>query len=224
MSNEELFGAMAQSVYNGKPDQAAELASQAIELGLDPLEVINCGYLPGIQEIGECFARGDMFLPDLIMGSEAMKAAIRTLEPELQRRGTQRQILGKVVLGTVKGDIHEVGKNLVGTMLSANGFEVYDLGVNVPTDRFVDSAREFDADIVGLSALLTTTMVNQRIVIQALRQAGLRCKVMVGGAPVTQSWADGIGADGYSEDAGGAVILAKRLVGANQQPINSMKN
>jgi corrinoid protein of di/trimethylamine methyltransferase len=212
MSNDELFTAMTQSIYDGEPEQAAELASKAVELGLDPLEVINQGFVPGIQEVGDCFARGDMFLPDLIMGGEAMKAAIRVLEPELQKRGTQRQVLGKVVIGTVKGDIHEVGKSLVGTMLSANGFDVFDLGVDVPTDRFVNRAREVDADIVGLSALLTTTMVNQRAVIQSLRQAGLRCKVMVGGAPVTKSWADEIGADGYSEDAAGAVAVARRLV------------
>jgi corrinoid protein of di/trimethylamine methyltransferase len=213
MSNDELFTAMAQSIYNGEPERAAELAGKAVELGLDPLEVINRGFLPGIQEVGDCFARGDMFLPDLIMGGEAMKAAVKVLEPELQRRGTQRQVLGKVVLGTVKGDIHEVGKSLVGTMLSANGFDVFDLGVDVPTDRFVARAREVNADIVGLSALLTTTMINQRTVIQALRQAGLSCKVMVGGAPVTQSWANEIGADGYSEDAAGAVVVARRLVG-----------
>ncbi len=213
MSNEELFTAMAQSIYNGEPQQAADLARQAVEQGIDPLEAINRGFLPGIQEVGDCFARGDMFLPDLVMGGEAMKAAVAILEPELQKRGAQRQVLGKVVLGTVKGDIHEVGKSLVGTLLSANGFDVFDLGVDVPTDRFVAKAREVDADIVGLSALLTTTMINQRSVIQALKDAGLRCQVMVGGAPVTQSWADEIGAAGYSEDAAGAVAVARRLVG-----------
>ncbi len=213
MSNEELFTAMAQSIYNGEPQQAADLARQAVEQGIDPLEAINRGFLPGIQEVGDCFARGDMFLPDLVMGGEAMKAAVAVLEPELQRRGAQRQVLGKVVLGTVKGDIHEVGKSLVATLLAANGFDVYDLGVDVPTDRFVARAREVDADIVGLSALLTTTMINQRTVIQALKEAGLRCKVMVGGAPVTKSWADEIGAAGYSEDAAGAVAVARQLMG-----------
>jgi methylmalonyl-CoA mutase cobalamin-binding domain/chain len=141
-----------------------------------------------------------------------MKAAVGVLESELQRRGAQRQVAGKVVLGTVKGDIHEVGKSLVGTLLSANGFDVFDLGVDVAAERFVAKAREVDADIVGLSALLTTTMINQRTVILALKEAGLRAQVMVGGAPVTQSWADEIGAAGYSEDAAGAVVVAKRLV------------
>jgi methylmalonyl-CoA mutase cobalamin-binding domain/chain len=127
----------------------------------------------------------------------------------------QRQMLGKVVLGTVKGDIHEIGKNLVATMLSASGFEVYDLGVDVPFEKFAQKAREVNADIVGVSALLTTTMVGQKTVIEALDDMGLRprIKVMVGGAPVTKSWAEEIGADGFSEDAMGAVTLAKRLVG-----------
>jgi methylmalonyl-CoA mutase cobalamin-binding domain/chain len=134
----------------------------------------------------------------------------------MQRRGTQRQMLGKVVLGTVKGDIHEIGKNLVATMLSASGFEVYDLGVDVPFEKFAQKARDVNADIVGVSALLTTTMVGQKTVIEALDDLGLRpkVKVMVGGAPVTKSWAEEIGADGFSEDAMGAVTLAKKLMGA----------
>jgi methanogenic corrinoid protein MtbC1 len=145
-----------------------------------------------------------------------MKAAMRVLEPEMQRRGATRSVVGKVVLGTVKGDIHEIGKNLVGTMLSAGGFEVHDLGVDVPLDRFGDVASEVGADVVGISALLTTTMTSQRAVIETLASRGLRpkVKVIVGGAPVTQAWADEIGADGYSEDAVGAVNLARRLVGA----------
>jgi methylmalonyl-CoA mutase cobalamin-binding domain/chain len=144
-----------------------------------------------------------------------MKAAVAVLEPEMQKRGTQRQMLGKVVLGTVKGDIHEIGKNLVATMLSASGFEVFDLGVDVPFEKFAQKAREVSADIVGVSALLTTTMVGQKTVIEALDDMGLRpkVKVMVGGAPVTKGWAEEIGADGFSEDAMGAVTLAKKLVG-----------
>jgi methylmalonyl-CoA mutase cobalamin-binding domain/chain len=141
---------------------------------------------------------------------------VAVLEPEMQRRGMQRQMLGRVVLGTVKGDIHEIGKNLVATMLSASGFEVYDLGVDVPFEKFAQKAREVNADIVGVSALLTTTMVGQKTVIEALDDMGLRpkVKVMVGGAPVTKSWAEEIGADGFSEDAMGAVTLAKKLMGA----------
>lgn len=215
MTHVELYKAMAASVETGEIEQAEALARQALEAGLDPLEVITKGFTPGMTVVGDGFARGELFLPELVMAGEAMKAAIKVLEPELARRGTRREILGRVVLGTVQGDIHEIGKSLVGTLLSANGFQVFDLGVDVAPQRFVEEARSVDADIVGLSALLTTTMVVQEDVIQALQQAGLRgrVKVMVGGAPVTQSWADEIGADGYAEDAVGAVALAKRLLG-----------
>jgi methylmalonyl-CoA mutase cobalamin-binding domain/chain len=145
-----------------------------------------------------------------------MQRALGVLEPELKASSTERTVAGRVVIGTVAGDIHEIGKNLVGMLLSTSGFEVHDLGVNVSPERFVAAAREHRADIVGLSALLTTTMTGQRTVIAALTEAGLRppLKVIVGGAPVTGSWAKDIGADGYSEDAMGAVELAKRLMGA----------
>jgi corrinoid protein of di/trimethylamine methyltransferase len=215
MSTDELYQAMSQSVIDGEPEQAEELARKAISLGLDPLETIDQGYTRGMNVLGDRFARGEVFLPHLVMGGEAMKAAIAVLEPELARRQQQRQVLGKVVIGTVAGDIHEIGKSLVATMLSANGFQVFDLGVDVPVSTFVETAREVEADIVGLSALLTTTMLNQGKVIEELQEAGLRekIKVMVGGAPVSQSWAEQIGADGYSENAVGAVALAKELMG-----------
>jgi corrinoid protein of di/trimethylamine methyltransferase len=213
--SQELFDTMKLSIIDGDEEKAVELAQQALAQDVDPLAAINDGYVPGITYVGEQFGVGEMFLPDLMLAAEAMKAAVAVLEPEMQRRGTQRQMLGKVVLGTVKGDIHEIGKNLVATMLSASGFEVYDLGVDVPFEKFAQKAREVNADIVGVSALLTTTMVGQKTVIEALDDMGLRpqVKVMVGGAPVTKSWAEEIGADGFSEDAMGAVLLAKRLVG-----------
>jgi len=215
MSSDELYQAMSQSVIDGEPEQAEELAQKAISLDLDPLEVIDYGYTRGMNVLGDRFARGEVFLPHLVMGGEAMKAAIAVLEPELARRQQQRQVLGKVVIGTVAGDIHEIGKSLVATMLSANGFQVFDLGVDVPIATFVEKARELEADIVGLSALLTTTMLNQGKVIESFQEAGLRekVKVIVGGAPVSQSWAEEIGADGYSENAVGAVALAKELMG-----------
>ena len=148
------------------------------------------------------------------MAGEDIKTAVSKLEPEMTRRGTQRQVLGKVVLGTIHGDIHDIGKTLVGTMLSAAGFQVFDLGVDVPVDTLIAKALEVDADLIGVSALLTTTMVRQRDVIKALDERGLRprIKVMVGGAPVTREWVQTIGADGYSEDAFGAVQVAKELV------------
>ncbi len=213
---EDLFEAMAQSIIEGEAEEAERLARLAIEQGIEPVEAINKGYVIGLDEVGEQFGCGEMFLPDLVQAAEAMKAAVAVLEPEMARRGSSRQILGKVVIGTVEGDIHDIGKTLVATMLSASGFQVYDLGVSVPVQKFVDKAGEVGADIVGLSALLTTTMVKQKKIIEDLAGAGLRpqVKVMVGGAPVTRSWADEIGADGFSEDAMGAVAVAKQLVGA----------
>ena len=214
--SQELFDSMKQSIIDGDPDLAAELARKAIAQGVNPLEALNQGFVPGVNYVGEQFSAGEMFLPDLVIAGEAMKAAVAVLEPELAKSGGHREILGKVVMGTIEGDIHEIGKTLVVTMLSATGFQVYDLGVDVPVMKFVEKAREVDADIVGISALLTTTMVKQKDVIEALEDSGLRprVKVMVGGAPVTQSWAKEIGADGYSEDAVGAVAIAKQLVGS----------
>ena len=212
----ELFQKMAQSIVDGDSDAAVALARQAIAAGIDPLEAITQGFVMGVNQVGDAFAKGDAFLPELVMAGEAMKAAVSTLEPEMQKRGLQRTMLGKVVLATVEGDIHEIGKSLVGTMLSASGFQVYDMGVDVPTARIIAKAKEVDADIVGLSALLTTTMVKQKEVIEELDKQGLRkkIKVIVGGAPVTRDWVQKIEADGYSEDAIGAVGVAKKLVGA----------
>lgn len=212
----ELFKRMAQSIIDGDSDAAVALAQQAVASGLDPLEAITQGFVMGVNQVGEVFAKGDAFLPELVMAGEAMKAAVSTLEPEMQKRGLKRTMLGKVVLATVEGDIHEIGKSLVGTMLSASGFQVYDMGVDVPTAKIIAKAKEVDADIVGLSVLLTTTMVKQKEVIEELDKQGLRkkIKVMVGGAPVTRDWVQKIEADGYSEDAIGAVGVAKQLVGA----------
>jgi len=211
-----IFGEMKQSVIDGDVDVAEELARRALAEGIDPLEAVNQGYLPGMQQVGIEFGAKNLFLPDVVIAAEAMKKAAAILEPEMTRLGSQRTVAGRVVLGTVKGDIHEIGKSLVGTLLSANGFEIYDLGVDVPFAKFAEKAREVNADIVGVSALLTTTMAGQQNVIEALDDLGLRpkVKVMVGGAPVTREWADKIGADGYSGDALGAVELAKSLVAA----------
>ncbi len=213
----ELFQKMAQSILDGDSDVAIALAKQSVEAGVDPLEAIANGFVVGVNQVGENFSCGQAFLPELVMAGEAMKAAVATLEPEMQRRGTTRQVFGKVVLATVEGDIHEIGKTLVGTMLSASGFQVYDLGVDVPAAKIIEKVKEVDANLVGLSALLTTTMVKQKEVITELDKLGLRkkVKVMVGGAPVTRDWVQKIEADGYSEDAIGAVSLAKQLVGVS---------
>jgi len=165
--------------------------------------------------VGELFAKGEYFLPDLVIGAKAMEEAMAVLESELRRRQETRRTYGKVVIGTVQGDIHEIGKNLVATLLSVNGFEVLNLGVDVPDETFIAKVKETGANVLGMSALLTTTMPAQGRVIQALEEAGIRdkVKVIIGGAPATQSWADEIGADGYSEDAVGAVALARQLLG-----------
>ena len=211
---EELYKAMAQSIIDGDAEEAERLAQQALERGVDPLEAIDKGYTPGVDYVGEQFSCGSAFLPELVMAGDAMKAAIRILEGAMAAQGTRRQIAGKVVLATVEGDIHDIGKTLVGIMLFIGGFEVHDLGTNVPIGKLIEKTREVQADIVGLSALLTTTMVRQRDFVEALDDVGLRgkVKVMVGGAPVTRSWADEIRADGFSEDAVGAVETAKSLL------------
>jgi len=216
MANERLFEEMTNAIIAGLPDEARELANEALRAGIDPLAAIEQGFKPGMDVVGEGFAKGELFIPDLMMSGEAMKAAVATLEPELMKRKQQRQVLGKVVIGTVQGDIHEIGKTLVATMLAANGFEVHDLGVDVSPQRFVDAVREVNADVVGLSALLTTTILNQEAVVLNLKEAGLReqVKVIIGGVPASPEWAEEIEADGYAENATEAVEVVKWLVQA----------
>jgi corrinoid protein of di/trimethylamine methyltransferase len=216
MPNERLFEEMAQAVIDGLPDKARDLAGEALRLGIDPLAAIDQGLKPGMDVVGEGFAKGELFIPDLMMSGEAMKTAIATLEPELMKRKQERRVLGKVVIGTVQGDIHEIGKTLVATMLAANGFEVHDLGVDVTPQQFLDEVRQVNANVLGLSALLTTTLLNQEAVILTLKEAGLRdqVKVIVGGVPASPEWAEEIGADGYAENATEAVQVVKQLVGA----------
>jgi corrinoid protein of di/trimethylamine methyltransferase len=212
---EEIFQKMAQAVVDGEPEDAQALAQQALEMGLDPLVCIDQGLTKGIQRVGELFSSGEFFLPELIIGADTMKAALEVLEPAMLA-DQKREVVAKVVLGTVKGDLHEIGKTLVGTMLTANGFQVIDIGVDKPVEDFIAAIKESGATIVGASALLTTTMLEQRKLIESLQQAGLRqqVKVMVGGAPVTASFANEIGADGFAEDAISAVNLAFRLADA----------
>lgn len=213
--SDEMYAKLAQAVIDGEPEDAEQLAKDALAQGLDPLECVNNGLTTGIQKVGDLFAKGEYFLPELIIGAEAMKLALAVLEPAMV--GDQsREVVGRVVLGTVEGDMHEIGKTLVGTMLIANGFQVFDIGVDKSAAEFIETIKENNADIVGASALLTTTMLQQGKLIEALDEAGLRdkVKVMVGGAPVTESFASEIGADGYAEDAISAVDLAFRLIDA----------
>ena len=214
MTEQEYYEKLAQAVVDGEDEIALETAKAALEAGLDPLDCINNGLTEGMNRVGELFASGEYYLPDLIIGGEAMKAALEVLEPALLET-QEREVLGKVVIGTVEGDLHEIGKNLVATLLTANGFLVTDIGADKSPIDFMNAAIEADADIVGASALLTTTMVVQGQIVEALDDAGLRdkVKVIVGGAPVDQSWADQIGADAYGKDAISSVALAKKLMG-----------
>jgi corrinoid protein of di/trimethylamine methyltransferase len=212
---EEMHKRLAQAVIEGEPEEAEALAKEALEQGLDPLECITEGLTAGIQQVGILFASGEYYLPDLIIGADAMKVALDVLEPMLAG-DQQRDVVGRIVLGTVEGDLHEIGKTLVGTMLTANGFLVTDIGVDKKPEEFIAAIKETDADIVGASALLTTTMLQQKKLIDSLEEAGLRerVKVMIGGAPVTEGFAKEIGADGYAEDAISSVDLAFRLIDA----------
>jgi corrinoid protein of di/trimethylamine methyltransferase len=196
------------------PDSTAELSRKALEHGEEPLTIINQGLVPGMETVGEKFQTGEYFLPQMVIAANAMQQAMGLLQPELLARQQSVDAPGVFVIGSVKGDIHEIGKSLVATMMLANGFQVYDLGVDVASETFVEKVQELEADLLGLSALLTTTMTAQREVLEALQEAGIRdrVKVMVGGAPVTEEWAEAIGADGYAEDVVSAVELAKELL------------
>lgn len=213
--SDDILARITASILEGDPDAAVDAVKAAIGKGLAPMAIIEKGLMPGMNEVGDSFSKGEAFLPQLVVAARGMQLAMELLQPLLLARKETVKAAGTVVIGTVKGDIHEIGKSLVATMLSANGFKVYDLGVNVPIEDFVAKVKETGANLLGLSALLTTTMTIQREVIEALQKAGLRkqVKVLLGGAPVNQQWCDSIGADGYAEDAVGAVALARRLVG-----------
>jgi len=211
----DILKQLQQAILAGEPDQARELAAQALEASIAPLTAIEKALNPGMEIVGERYESGEYFIPDLVMAAEAMKGAMEVFEPVLIERQEQRQVLGTVVIGTVEGDIHEIGKSLAATMLSAAGFQVHDLGVDVPANEFVKRVQETGANVVGLSALLTTTMRNQEAVIEALEEAGLReqVKVVIGGAPTSPDWAQTIGADAYAENANEAVGVVKQLLG-----------
>ncbi len=210
----QVLTQLEEAVIKGLPDQARELATQTLESDIAPLTTIDEALNPAMQIVGDKYESGEYFIPDLVMAAEAMKGAMAVLEPVLIERQEQREVLGTVVIGTVEGDIHEIGKSLVGTMLSASGFKVHDLGVDVTAGEFVERVKEAGANVVGLSALLTTTMRNQEAVIEALKEAGLRERVVVvvGGAPTSPDWAQTIGADAYAENANEAVGVVRRLL------------
>ena len=203
-----------EAILGGKQEQSVEVTNQAIAEGVEPQAIINGYMIKAMEEVGQRFQRGEAFVPNLLMAARAMKGSLDILKPLM--KGDASTSLGKVVIGTVKGDLHDIGKNLVASMLEGGGFEVINLGVDVGSEKFLAAVKENKADILWLSALLTTTMNYMKEVIDALQAAGMRdeVKVMVGGAPVTNAFAQQVGADGYSEDASEAVAVARKLVSA----------
>ncbi len=212
---QEHLKSCSQAVLDGESEIAEKLAKLTLEKKMNLLEVIEGGFVAGIREVGKLWEEGTLFLPELVMGAEAMKAAMEVLQPALETEGSDRDKAGHVVIGTIEGDIHDIGKTLVATMLSANGFKITDLGADVPAVRFVEEAEKSGADCIAISALLTTTMPGQKKVIEELdkRLMRSRVKVMVGGAPCDEKWAKEIGADGYAGDAVAAVALARSFAG-----------
>jgi corrinoid protein of di/trimethylamine methyltransferase len=199
-----------EAVLSGDAKTTHAITQQSLAEGIDPLKLVNEYMIPAMDEVGRRFEANEYFVPELLISARAMKAALDLIRPLLTARGEKP--LGRVAIGTVKGDLHDIGKNLVASLLEGGGFEVIDLGVNVPPEKFIESVKQKNANIVAMSALLTTTMPAMKTTIDALKQAGVRdqVKVLIGGAPITQKYADEIGADGYSENAVGAVALAKK--------------
>jgi 5-methyltetrahydrofolate--homocysteine methyltransferase len=206
------FEAMTQAVVKGDRKLATELTQAAIDEGVDPQKIVEDGLVPGMSIIGDKFKRNEVFVPEMLIAARAMKEAMTLIEPLLTAKGIKPK--HTTIIGTVQGDLHDIGKNLVAMMLKGANFGVVDLGANVPAERFVEAAKESGAQIVGLSALLTTTMGAMKDTIAAMKAAGIEVKIIIGGAPVTQQFADEIGADGYAPDAASAVDIAHQLVGA----------
>jgi len=212
-----LLDELKEAVINGDQDEIKVLCNRVLEEKFNPVEAVQNGLIKGIEELGRLWTEGEMFLPDVMMGADALKLALEILGPELAKAeaaGIKREVKGKIVIGTVKGDIHDIGKNIVSAMMTAAGYEVYDLGINQDVVAFTEKAEEVGADIIALSALLTTTMPEQKKLVDYLKEKGLRdkYKVIIGGGPTTQEWADEIGADGWSETAGGAIALCDQLI------------
>ncbi len=205
----ELYDA----ILTGNAKMAEEVTKAALEAKVDPTEMLQKHMMPAMDEVGRRFECNEYFVPELLIAARAMKRALELMTPHLVEAGAQPA--GRVVIGTVQGDLHDIGKNLVASMLEGGGFQVIDLGVDVAPERFVEAAQEKEGTIVALSALLTTTMTTMKMVIESLEEAGLRDKtnVIIGGAPITQQYCDQISADGYSDNANGAVALARKMAG-----------
>jgi len=213
-SKAEVVENLRKAVLDLDADRVRAVAQEAVRLGIDPIEAIDDGLAKGVRAIGDKFAAGEAFLTELVMAGEAMKAGVEVLRPVILQRKLQRKSTGIVVIGTVRGDIHDIGKNIVAVMLESAGFEVNDLGVDVSPEKFLDKTKESKAQIVAMSALLTVSTPEQKNTVQVIERAGVRksVKVAVGGAAVTPEWAHEIGAEGYSDNAVDAVELFKKLV------------
>lgn len=207
------YSTLIQAVVGGDHIRSAELANEALKDGVSPQDIVGSGLQAGMRIVGDKFSAGDFFVPEMLLAARAVTRAMELLQPHIS--AADIPTLGRVAIGTVFGDIHDIGKNIVAVFLRGAGFEVFDLGVNIPTDSFVEAVKEYNPDILGLSALITTTMPAMGDAIKALEAAELRSKVkvIVGGAPVTQHFAEYIGADGYSADGGSAIGLCQNLVG-----------
>lgn len=203
--------ALGDSIIKGDQNKAVELTKAALEEGTPAKSVLNDGLIAGMEVIGKRFKKNEVYIPEVLISARAMKAAMEVLEPELAKQGVKP--IGKFLIGTVAGDLHDIGKNLVAMMLKGAGFDVVDIGVDVPTEKFVEKIKEEQPSLVGMSALLTTTMPAMEEAVKAVKEAGIDAKIMVGGAPVTEGYAEKIGADGYSADAASAVDKAKELIG-----------
>ena len=209
-----IYERLSTAILEGNEERLPSLVQKALDEGLAPKDILDNGLIVGMNEVGARFKRGDMFVPEVLMSAKSMQAGLSVLRPHLAASGAQ--LIGTIVIGTVKGDLHDIGKNLVGMMCEGAGFEVIDLGFNVPPEKFIQAIKEHQPNVVGMSALLTTTMRAMGHTIKAIEEAGLRdeVKIMVGGAPVDAEFAERIGADGYGSNAPSATDLAKRLVGA----------
>jgi 5-methyltetrahydrofolate--homocysteine methyltransferase len=202
--------ALGEAVIKGDQNTAVELTKQALDDGIGPESVLNDGLIAGMNILGVRFKNNEVYIPEVLISARAMKMAMEILEPKLAEAGVEP--VGKFLIGTVKGDLHDIGKNLVAMMLKGAGFEVIDIGIDAPPDKFIEQAKTSGAQIVGISALLTTTMPAMEETLNAIRGSGLPVKIVVGGAPVTQDYADKIGADGYAADAASAVDVTKGLL------------
>jgi len=219
MSREEIIKAAFESIIEADEDIAMQALDQCAEIGMDPVELLTEGFSAGINELGEQFGRGEIFLPELIFATQVMKAVTTRVEDDLLKSGRTVEQKGRIVMATVEGDVHDIGKGICCSLLKTTGFEVFDLGREVPAETIIEKAIEHNADIIGTSALLTTTMVVQQQLEEILKERGIRDKfiTMVGGAPITQKWANKIGADAYSEDASECCRMAKKLLDDRQQ-------